>query len=167
MKSLRQALPVCCSLVNSKGIESPFLCKAPRPSARVLTLRHAPTSRQISSFGILQTRIGKRYTYMLAYVTQIIFPLRAVPVLHRKISKSDQTGFARYKGLLKFLGSSQATYGYRASYSQSDQIFKQRSRTGLVGFNKRFKCVENAHPSTTDYCSVKRAPVAKHIQYYL
>ena len=45
VKSCLQALPVCCSLVNSKGIESPFLCKAPRPSARVLTLRHAPSSR--------------------------------------------------------------------------------------------------------------------------
>ena len=33
------------SLVNNKGIESSFLCKAPRPSARVLTLRHAPISR--------------------------------------------------------------------------------------------------------------------------
>ena len=46
MKSCLQALPLCCSLVNNEGIESPFLCKAPRPSARVLTLRHAPTSRQ-------------------------------------------------------------------------------------------------------------------------
>ena len=44
MKSCLQALPEC-SLVNDKGIESPFLCKAPRPSARVLTLRHAPTPR--------------------------------------------------------------------------------------------------------------------------
>ena len=44
VKSCLQALPVC-SLVNSKGMELPFLCKAPRPSARVLTLRHAPTSR--------------------------------------------------------------------------------------------------------------------------
>ena len=33
------------SLVSNKGIKSPFLCKAPRQSARVLTLRHAPTSR--------------------------------------------------------------------------------------------------------------------------
>ena len=46
VKGLQQALPVCCSLVNNKEIESTFLCKAPRPSARVLTLRHAPTSRQ-------------------------------------------------------------------------------------------------------------------------
>ena len=35
--------PVC-SLVNDKRIES-TLYKAPRPSARVLTLRHAPTPR--------------------------------------------------------------------------------------------------------------------------
>ena len=33
-----------CSLVNDKEIESTFY-KAPRPSARVLTLSHAPTSR--------------------------------------------------------------------------------------------------------------------------
>ena len=47
-------------------------------------------------------------------------------------------------------------------------LIKQRSRTGLVSFNKRFKCVDNSHFSTTDYCcSVKRAPVAKLIQYYL
>ena len=45
VKGLRQALPVCCSLVNNKRIESAFLCKVPRPSALVLTLRHAPTSR--------------------------------------------------------------------------------------------------------------------------
>ena len=45
VKSCLQALPVC-SLVNNKGIESPFLCKTPRPSARVLTLKHAPTFRQ-------------------------------------------------------------------------------------------------------------------------
>ena len=46
VKSYQQALPVCRSLVNNKGIESNFLCKAPRTSARVLTVRHAPTSRQ-------------------------------------------------------------------------------------------------------------------------
>ena len=45
VKGLQQALPVCRSLVNNEGIEPTFLCKAPRPSARVLTLRHAPTSR--------------------------------------------------------------------------------------------------------------------------
>ena len=44
VKSCLQALPAC-SLVNSKGVES-TLCKVPRPCARVLTLRHAPTSRQ-------------------------------------------------------------------------------------------------------------------------
>ena len=82
-------------------------------------------------------------------------------------SNSDQTGFARYKELLKFPGSSQAIYGYRASYRQSDQIFKQRSRTDLVSFNKRFKCVENSHFSATNYCSVKLVSAAKLIQYYL
>ena len=48
-------------------------------------------------------------------------------------------------------------------------LIKQRSRTGLVSFNKRFKCVDNSHFSTTDYycCSVKRSPAAKLIQYYL
>ena len=96
-----------------------------------------------------------------------IFPLRAVHVLHRIFFNNDQTGLARYKEVLKFPGSRQVTYGYRASYSRSDQIFKQRSRTGLVGFNKRFKCVENYHFSTTDYCSVKLAPAAKIIQYCL
>ena len=45
VKGLQQALPVCRSLVSNKGIESTFLCKAPRPSVHVLTLRHAPTSR--------------------------------------------------------------------------------------------------------------------------
>ena len=69
--------------------------------------------------------------------------------------------------MLKFPGSSQPTYDYRASYSQSDQIFKQRSKTVLVSFNKRFKCVHNSHFSTTDYCSVKLALAAKLIQYYL
>ena len=44
VKNCVRALPVC-SLVNGKGIES-TLYKAPRPSARVLTLSHAPTSRQ-------------------------------------------------------------------------------------------------------------------------
>ena len=43
MNCLR-AMPVC-SLVNDKGIESTFY-KAPRPSARVLTLSHAPTPKQ-------------------------------------------------------------------------------------------------------------------------
>ena len=43
VKNCLRVLPVC-SLVNDKGIES-TLCKAPRPSARVLTLRHAPTPR--------------------------------------------------------------------------------------------------------------------------
>ena len=33
------------SLVKNKGTESTFLCKAPRPSVRVLTLRHALISR--------------------------------------------------------------------------------------------------------------------------
>ena len=42
MNCLR-AMPVC-SLVNDKGIESTFY-KAPRPSARVLTLSHAPTPK--------------------------------------------------------------------------------------------------------------------------
>ena len=50
MKSCQQALPVYRSLVNNKGIESTFLCKAPRPSARVLTIRHAATSRHPLSF---------------------------------------------------------------------------------------------------------------------
>ena len=45
MNCLR-AMPVC-SLVNDKGIESTFY-KAPRPSARVLTLSHAPTPKQVS-----------------------------------------------------------------------------------------------------------------------
>ena len=44
MKNCLRALPVC-SLVNDKGIESTFY-KAPRPSARVLTLSHAPTPKQ-------------------------------------------------------------------------------------------------------------------------
>ena len=43
-------------------------------------------------------------------------------------SSSDQTGFARYNELLKFLENSlQATYGHlldRASYGQSDQILQ-------------------------------------------
>ena len=43
MKNCLRALPVCL-LVNDKGIESTFY-KAPRPSARVLTLSHAPTSK--------------------------------------------------------------------------------------------------------------------------
>ena len=42
MNCLR-AMPVC-SLVNDKGIESTFY-KAPRPSARVLTLSHVPTPK--------------------------------------------------------------------------------------------------------------------------
>ena len=45
VKSCQQALPVSRPLVNNKEIESTFLSKSPRPSARVLTLRHAPTSR--------------------------------------------------------------------------------------------------------------------------
>ena len=85
----------------------------------------------------------------------MIFSIRVVEVLRRKFSNSDQTAFARYKELLKYPGSSQATYGNRARYSQSDQIFKQRSRTGLVSFNKRFKGVENSHFSTTDYCALQ------------
>ena len=43
MKNCLRALPVCL-LVNDKGIESTFY-KAPRPSARVLTLSHAPTPK--------------------------------------------------------------------------------------------------------------------------
>ena len=67
--------------------------------------------RRISSFAALHNslRIDKLNTYMLAHVTQIIFPC----------------------------------------------------------FNKRFKCVENSHFSTTDYFSVKLSPTAKLIQYYL
>ena len=45
MKSCLQALLPVCSPVNSRGIES-TLCKAPRPNARVLTLKHALTPRQ-------------------------------------------------------------------------------------------------------------------------
>ena len=99
----------------------------------------------------------------------IFIILRAVEVLERNSSNSDQTGFARYKELLKFPGSIQATYGYRASYSQSDQILQTaaENRLIIVSFNKRFKCVENSHFSTTDYCTVKLAPAAKLIQYYL
>ena len=44
MKNYLRVLPVY-SLANDKGIES-TLYKAPRPSARMLTLSHAPTSRR-------------------------------------------------------------------------------------------------------------------------
>ena len=47
------------------------------------------------------------------------------------------------------------------------KFYKQRSKTGLVSFNKRFKCVENSHFSATDYCTVQLAPAAKLMQYYL
>ena len=43
MMNCLRAMPVCL-LVNDKGIESTFY-KAPRPSARVLTLSHAPTPK--------------------------------------------------------------------------------------------------------------------------
>ena len=48
--------------------------------------------KMTSSFGIQQIRIGKQYTYMLAYVTRICFPLRAVQVLHRNVfqQRSDR-----------------------------------------------------------------------------
>ena len=76
VKSCLQALPVC-SLVNSQGIESPFLCKAPRPSARVLTLRHAPTSRQglylcFLSFRTSQTIIVRHKTNRIKTYLKIL-----------------------------------------------------------------------------------------------
>ena len=60
---LTDSAPMLFTRVNNKGIESTFLCKAPRPSARVLTLRHAPTSRQfILQFYVLvvSTRTASR-----------------------------------------------------------------------------------------------------------
>ena len=61
MKNCLRALPVCL-LFNDKGIESTFY-KAPRPSARVLTLSHAPTPKQSiinASFVVILKAVVKR-----------------------------------------------------------------------------------------------------------
>ena len=70
---------------------------------------------------ITNLRISKQYLYMLgAYI-----------ITRSSFQQWSKRGFARFNELLKFSGSSlQATCGYllvQASYSQSDQFYKQRS----------------------------------------
>ena len=63
-------------------------------------------------------------------------------MLHRFFfANNDHAGFARYKELLKFPGSSQITYGYRASYSQSDQVLQTAvMKRGSASFDELLKC---------------------------
>ena len=53
--------------------------------------------------------------------------------------RKDIAGLARYKEQLKFPGSSQATYVYRSSYSQSDLILQTAVEKRLSKF-ELLKC---------------------------
>ena len=72
VKSYLQALPVR-SLVNNKGLESPFLCKPPRPRARVFTLRHASTPIQVLCYFF----VPDLFSY---FVTRCIRAVMHIPV---------------------------------------------------------------------------------------
>ena len=91
----------------------------------------------------------------------------AIDVFNSGQRKDNET----FGDLLKFSRSSFATYGHlldRASYGQSDQILQTAvKRRGFTSCDEQLKCVENSHFSTTDYCTVKLAPAAKLIQYYV
>ena len=69
MNCLR-AMPVCL-LVNDKGIESTFY-KTPRPSARVLTLSHAPTPKHDYS---LRNSILLLPCSVVYYIVSVLFLL--------------------------------------------------------------------------------------------